>query len=208
MMFHQCLIANRQTVIRYCRSFDRFTHNSNKFLRKQQCSAQQSNRFYHSVGDAVASRSKSFGSFSIKCEPFVNAVRIRHTLKTNRCLLTRRNYCTKESPLEPKKIKRNLLSIRKQHQESKKEIRRLFSLAKNEKWYLLGAIGCLCISSAVTLGVPHAIGKIMDMIVMDDFPREKLHQFCFILFGVFIAGSLANFGRIYLMNSASKSTTY
>lgn len=115
----------------------------------------------------------------------------------------RRNYCT-----EPvKNSDRSWSSLRKQHRDSKQEIRRLFSLAKNEKWYLYGAIGCLVVSSVVTLGVPRAIGKLMDMIVLDDFPKDKLHAFCIALFGIFVIGGLANFGRIYLMNSASKQRT-
>lgn len=112
-----------------------------------------------------------------------------------------RNFCTKP----PTKTNgRNWLSLRRQHQESKHEIRRLFSLAKNEKWYLISAIGCLVISTSVTIGVPHAIGKIMDMIVATGFPKQEMLTFCCGLFAIFIVGSLANFGRIYLMNSASK----
>lgn len=118
-------------------------------------------------------------------------------------LILRRNFCTKP----PKKIDRSWSSLRKQHKESKKEIKRLFSLARDEKWYLIAAVGCLVVSSAVTLGVPRAIGKLMDMIVLDEFPKEKLHAFCFALFGIFAIGGLANFGRIYLMNSASKCSS-
>lgn len=112
-----------------------------------------------------------------------------------------KNFCTKPPA---KKTGSSWLSIRRQHRESKHEIRRLFSLAKDEKWYLIAAIGCLVISTSVTIGVPHAIGKIMDMIVNVGFPRQEMLSFCMGLFAIFIAGSLANFGRIYLMNSASK----
>lgn len=140
-----------------------------------------------------------------QCKSFHNICTIKPTDPKNiqhlNLFTLRRIFCTKPPT---KANDRGWLSIRRQHRESKKEIKRLFSLAKKEKWYLVGAIGCLCVSSSVTLGVPHAIGKIMDMIVMDNFPKEKMQSFCLILFGVFIAGSLANFGRIYLMNSASK----
>lgn len=115
-------------------------------------------------------------------------------------LILRRNFCTKP----PKRSGRSWTSLRKQNQQSKQEIKRLFSLAKDEKWYLIAAVGCLLVSSAVTLGVPRAIGKLMDLIVVDGFPKEKLNTFCVILFGIFVAGGLANFGRIYLMNSASE----
>lgn len=118
-------------------------------------------------------------------------------------LFLKRSFCTKPSRSPTAEIVKVSKELRK-HKQTTAELRRLFSLAKNEKWYLLAAIGCLLVSSAVTLGVPHAIGKILDMIVMDNFPKEKLHLFCIILFGIFVAGSFANFGRIFLMNNASK----
>lgn len=122
-------------------------------------------------------------------------------------LILRRSYCTGKSTTTSaavKEVGKQLLTVRKQHSHTRNELKRLFSLAKDEKWYLIGAIGCLVISSSVAMGVPYAIGKILDMIVMDDFPQEKLQGFCLILSAVFVAGSLANFGRIYLMNNASK----
>lgn len=172
--------VNRQSLVRHFKDFDKFktrdfTTNQHQLSTRNQC--------------------KSFhNNCTIKKPETTN---IQHL----NLFTLRRIYCTKP---QTKANDRSWLSFRRQHRESKKEIKRLFSLAKKEKWYLIGAIGCLCVSSSVTLGVPHAIGKIMDMIVMDNFPKEKMQAFCMILFGVFIAGSLANFGRIYLMNSASK----
>lgn len=95
----------------------------------------------------------------------------------------------------------------------KSDIIRLLSLAKGEKWYLIASIGCLVVSSAITMGVPYAIGRILDIIFTDAFSKEKLSNFCTILFGVFVIGGFANFGRVYLLNSASEytrniSTTY
>lgn len=178
-MFYKYILynnLNRQTLLRHFKDFDRFIVRD--LLEKQQFSTRcQQSRPYHGVTSKFLE-------------------------KTTNVFTIRRIFCTKSPPI--KKNDRFWPSIRRQHQESRREIRRLFTLAKNEKWYLIGAIGCLCVSSSVTLGVPHAIGKIMDMIVLDNFPKEKLHGFCIILFGIFIAGSLANFGRIYLMNSASK----
>lgn len=139
-----------------------------------------------------------------RIESQLNAQARNLTKKFNGLTLVRRNYCTQ--PVK-KKYDRSWASLRRQHQESKKEIRRLFSLAKNEKWYLIAAIGCLFVSSSITMGVPRAIGKLMDMIVMDSFPKDKMHAFCFALFAIFAIGGLANFGRIYLMNSASKYMT-
>lgn len=120
-------------------------------------------------------------------------------------LFLKRNFCTKPSRSPTADIVKVGKELRK-HRQATAELKRLFSLAKNEKWYLLAGIGCLFVSTAVTLGVPHAIGKILDMIVGDNFPREKLNMFCFILFGIFVAGSVANFGRIHYMNCASKAT--
>ena len=84
------------------------------------------------------------------------------------------------------------------------ELKRLLSLAKKEKWYLVASVACLVVSSSVTMGVPYAIGKILDVIFAESFSREKLNEFCLILFGIFALGGLGNFGRIYFMNSASK----
>lgn len=169
-------------------------------------------RYYQNVNKLITKRSLSTHQFPVwnqsrRLQCVNLAAKIESHLNS-RCInltrfnefITRRNYCTKTT----KKIDRSWSSIRKQQQESRKEIRRLFTFASNEKWYLIVAIGCLLVSSAVTLGVPRAIGKLLDMIVLDSFPREKLNSFCVILFGIFVIGGLANFGRIYLINSASK----
>lgn len=176
--------TNRLTALRYYRDFDKFKTRQSLF-KPHQSPILNSSRHYQCV--SLTARIET--ELQSKCINF---------MKFNRTIL-RRNYCTK-----PIKNNRSWSSLRKQHQDSKKEIRRLFSLAKDEKWYLFGAIGCLVISSVVTLGVPRAIGKVMDMIVLDNFPKEKLNAFCFLLFGVFVVGGLANFGRIYMMNSASE----
>lgn len=176
--------TNQLCVHRYFRTFDKLI-NHRHMLSTQQSMIHQS-RHYQS------------GSLAARLQSHLNS-RNGNLSKINELIL-RRNFCTKPS----KRSERNWSSVRKQHQQSKKEIRRLFSLAKDEKWYLIAAVGCLLVSSVVTLGVPRAIGKLMDMIVADGFPKEKLNTFCVVLFGIFVAGGLANFGRIYLMNSASK----
>lgn len=172
--------VNRQSLVRHFMDFGKFK------IR------------HYSTNDRLSTRHQ--------CKLLHNICTITKSGTTNiqhlNLLTLRRIYCTK--PPTKANDRSWLSSIWQQHRDSKNEIKRLFTLAKKEKWYLIGAIGCLCVSSSVTLGVPHAIGKIMDMIVMDNFPKEKMQTFCIILFGVFIAGSLANFGRIYLMNSASK----
>lgn len=176
--------TNQLCVHRCFRTFDKLI-NHRHMLSTQQSMIHQS-RHYQS------------GSLAARLQSHLNS-RNGNLSKINELIL-RRNFCTKPS----KRSERNWSSVRKQHQQSKREIRRLFSLAKDEKWYLIAAVGCLLVSSVVTLGVPRAIGKLMDMIVADGFPKEKLNTFCVVLFGIFVAGGLANFGRIYLMNSASK----
>lgn len=176
--------TNRMAMLRCYRDFDKLiTRNS---LSKYQSNVFNQSRRYQSV------------SLAHRIESHLNSRCIN--LSKLGGLIGRRNFCTKP----PNKSDRKWSSIGKQHRESKQEIKRLFLMAKKEKWYLFAGVACLVVSSAVTLGVPRAIGKLMDMIVLDDFPKEKLHTFCIALFGIFVIGGLANFGRIYLMNSASK----
>ncbi|KAM7348104.1 ATP-binding cassette sub-family B member 10, mitochondrial [Cochliomyia hominivorax] len=90
----------------------------------------------------------------------------------------------------------------------KSDIVRLISLAKNEKLVLAAAIGCLIISSAITMSVPFALGRILDIIfdkegVNGAQTLDKLKHFSSILLGIFVVGGLANFGRVYLFSSAS-----
>lgn len=119
-------------------------------------------------------------------------------------LLLKRSLYTRPSQWSPvKKVSEELLSGKRMIRK-KSELKRLFWLAKKEKWYLAISIGCLVISSSVAMGVPYAIGRILDIIYTEAFSKEKLTKFCIGLFGVFIIGSLANFGRIYFMNSACK----
>uniref|UniRef100_A0A1A9ZIE4 ATP-binding cassette sub-family B member 10, mitochondrial n=1 Tax=Glossina pallidipes TaxID=7398 RepID=A0A1A9ZIE4_GLOPL len=87
----------------------------------------------------------------------------------------------------------------------RKDMVRLISLAKSEKLVLAAAIGCLIISSAITMSVPYALGRTLDIMFDkgDNQSMVKLKNFCAILCGVFVIGGLANFGRVYLFNSAS-----
>ncbi|GAB0092994.1 ATP-binding cassette sub-family B member 10, mitochondrial [Sergentomyia squamirostris] len=88
----------------------------------------------------------------------------------------------------------------------KSEMMRLFQLAKNEKWVIVAGIGCLFISSSITMAVPYGLGKILDTIYSDEskeVAKERLKKFCLILAGIFIIGGVSNFGRVYLFNSAS-----
>jgi len=89
----------------------------------------------------------------------------------------------------------------------KSDIVRLLSLAKAEKWVLLAAMGCLIVSSAITMTVPFALGKVIDVIFSNENSSEKtmeqLKSLSAILFGIFLLGGLANAARVFLFNSSS-----
>jgi len=101
----------------------------------------------------------------------------------------------------------------------KTEFRRLLSLAVPEKYRLAAAMGLLVISSAVTMAVPFALGKIIDIIYnLDQLKtseqeaqklaiKDRLQKVCLGLTGVFILGGLCNFGRVYLMRVSGQNIT-
>ena len=65
--------------------------------------------------------------------------------------------------------------LRDKNRDSK-YINRLFSLAKPEKYKLAAAIGLLVVSSGVTMSIPFAMGKVIDIIYsMDNLKTE--HSF-------------------------------
>lgn len=86
------------------------------------------------------------------------------------------------------------------------EIRRLLSLAKPYKLKIALAMGFLLISSAVTMLVPFGIGKLIDFIQSGDREsmKEKLKSISLVMLGVFIIGALANFGRVYIIQSTGQ----
>lgn len=88
----------------------------------------------------------------------------------------------------------------------KGEIRRLLRQAKPERWRLAGAVGFLLCSSAVTMAVPFCIGKVIDIIYTADAEKNKanLRNICGIFVTIFVLGGLANFGRVYLMQTAGQ----
>lgn len=89
----------------------------------------------------------------------------------------------------------------------RRDVIRLIGLAKSEKMVLIAAMGCLVISSAITMSVPFALGKILDIIFDKKGTHaetmEKLKEFSIILLGIFVLGGLTNYLRVYLFNSAS-----
>lgn len=57
--------------------------------------------------------------------------------------------------------------------------------------------------------VPYALGKLLDIIYSNaeemKAAKARLQDFCLMLGGIFLIGGVANFGRVYLFNSACKS---
>lgn len=110
-------------------------------------------------------------------------------------------------------LRRNKATIVKQIPEKnrKSELKRLFSLAKPEKWRLTGAIGFLLVSSTVSMSIPYSLGKVIDIIytssVDAEEAKEKLNQVCLVLLGIFVLGAVCNYGRVYLMSSAAYRMT-
>jgi ATP-binding cassette, subfamily B (MDR/TAP), member 10 len=64
----------------------------------------------------------------------------------------------------------------------------------------------LLISSGVTMSVPFFIGKLIDFIQTNDkeLLKERLKYITLIMLGVFVIGALANFGRVYIIQSTSQ----
>ncbi|CAJ2507962.1 Uu.00g091480.m01.CDS01 [Anthostomella pinea] len=85
-----------------------------------------------------------------------------------------------------------------------KEVGRLLRFARPELLPLTGAIVLLFTSSAITLGVPYVVGKIMDLATTTTFEDTRifgltLYQF-FPAFALFLSvGACSNFGRIVLL---------
>lgn len=81
-------------------------------------------------------------------------------------------------------------------------------MARPERFRLLGAIGLLLISSAVTISVPFAMGKVIDTIYKSSQDSSKMMEdlslLCKVLVVVFFCGAAANFGRIFLMETSGQ----
>lgn len=116
-------------------------------------------------------------------------------------LITKRFTTTNTNNAAQQVVKENI-------RPKRSDFYRLFLLGKNEKWVFLAAMGCLLVSSSITMGVPYSIGRILDIIFTEQVAKEKLKEFCVILVGIFVIGGIANFGRIYLMNGACKCCSH
>lgn len=116
-------------------------------------------------------------------------------------LLRPRFYSTKP-PLSPQAK----LSSDDSKASGFKDIKRLFSLAKPETKPMMGAIGLLTISSAVSMSVPLIIGKFVDAGSVKDisqlsFYGLSLNQFFVAVGGLFIVGAIANTGRVIILKT-------
>ncbi|XP_057377426.1 ATP-binding cassette sub-family B member 10, mitochondrial-like [Daphnia carinata] len=89
------------------------------------------------------------------------------------------------------------------------ELRRLVGLAKSEKYRLTGGIALLFVSSAITMAIPFALGKVIDIIygANQESMVENLTNVSLALVGIFIFGAACNFGRTYLMGVSGQRIT-
>lgn len=79
--------------------------------------------------------------------------------------------------------------------------------AKPERFRLGAAVLLLFVSSSVMIAFPFCIGKVIDVIYTasnNEELRDNLNWICKVLTGVVVVGGLANFGRVYLMNSSAQ----
>lgn len=73
--------------------------------------------------------------------------------------------------------------------------------------YLKVAIVLLVISSSVTMAVPFFIGKLIDFIQSSEdreSMKDRLKMISLAMAGVFVVGALANFGRVYIIQSTGQ----
>ncbi|XP_075530169.1 ATP-binding cassette sub-family B member 10, mitochondrial-like [Dermacentor variabilis] len=87
------------------------------------------------------------------------------------------------------------------------ELKRLLRQAKPERFRLGAAVLLLFVSSSVMIAFPFCIGKVIDVIYTasnNDELRANLNWICKVLTGAVVIGGLANFGRVYLMNSSAQ----
>ncbi|XP_077502849.1 ATP-binding cassette sub-family B member 10, mitochondrial-like [Amblyomma americanum] len=87
------------------------------------------------------------------------------------------------------------------------ELKRLLRQAKPERFRLGAAVILLFVSSSVMIAFPFCIGKVIDVIYTapnHEELRENLSWICRLLTGVVVIGGVANFGRVYLMNTSAQ----
>uniref|UniRef100_A0A1E1X3S2 ATP-binding cassette sub-family B member 10, mitochondrial n=1 Tax=Amblyomma aureolatum TaxID=187763 RepID=A0A1E1X3S2_9ACAR len=87
------------------------------------------------------------------------------------------------------------------------ELKRLLRQAKPERFRLGAAVILLFVSSSVMIAFPFCMGKVIDVIYTapnHEELRESLGWICRLLMCVVVIGGVANFGRVYLMNTSAQ----
>uniref|UniRef100_A0A182NR51 ATP-binding cassette sub-family B member 10, mitochondrial n=1 Tax=Anopheles dirus TaxID=7168 RepID=A0A182NR51_9DIPT len=177
-----------------------------------------SSRTLRSVENRSCIIASRFGAEGFRNQQLIAGNRQGWCLRTPSCRFVSSSSSSKSSgDLETDKSAPNDASekVAKDQQSKVKlrssDVRRLLGFAKSEQWNITGGVGCLIISSAITMAVPFGLGKILDVIYASSaetgMAKEKLDQFCLLLGGIFLLGGLANFGRVYLFSNASLRIT-
>lgn len=115
---------------------------------------------------------------------------------------------------------RNELSPSDKNVSGFRDITRLLRLARPEVRYIMGALCLIVVSSTVSMLVPSVIGKLLDLAKSSNSSDKEKSEgsdsedkdkeegtiygftpknFCIIMCGVFVAGALANCGRIIIL---------
>ncbi|XKL64962.1 hypothetical protein PGB90_005048 [Kerria lacca] len=120
-----------------------------------------------------------------------------------------RNVANRRFHTKHSAIKNVSDSSRKSKSANKSDVKRLLLLMKPEKWKLTGAICLLFISSTITMFVPFALGRVIDVIYTKDSDkmRDNLNKLCLSLTLIFVVGAICNFGRVYLINLSGQRIT-
>ncbi|XP_067941560.1 ATP-binding cassette sub-family B member 10, mitochondrial-like [Watersipora subatra] len=90
----------------------------------------------------------------------------------------------------------------------KGEIWSLLALAQPEKSRLIAAVGLLFISTGVTMTLPYAVGRIIDVIYSSHKDggdiKDTLIPITQVLAAIFVIGAAANFGRVYFIQTSGQ----
>lgn len=88
------------------------------------------------------------------------------------------------------------------------DIKRLFSLAKPETKPMIGALGLLAVSSAISMSIPLVIGKFLDSgkenIENVTIYGLSMSQFFAAIGGVFVIGAICNSGRVIILRAVGE----
>nr|XP_023029123.1 ATP-binding cassette sub-family B member 10, mitochondrial-like [Leptinotarsa decemlineata] len=176
--------------------------------------------FYSVIVTAHSLCNKSLKCLNLYYSTKRNGIIFRKFSSMAQKISQNKTYIAVEIPIKEKNAARGILKIFRRNKSStpkrdpvvnKSELRRLFSLAKPEKWKLGTAIGFLLVSSSVTMTIPFSLGKVLDIIYTSsedsNEARTRLNKVCGILLGIFVLGAICNYGRVYFMSTAGYRMT-